>query len=265
MSAFRKSLPAGILVIVAAVSSCAAAPGELGDLQRVAQSCPKNHVVAEFVADDFSGSGRNSELFETRIGVIDDLLRRAVVCEGTLRVVAFSSSTSASEQIFDGSFKLDGATQIAKLRKAPKVIDSTLSHIKARLKEALKTVPNSGSDPIGIADLASEYIQQLNAKGHSQAYRLDANILTDGVQNAGRISFSRQTFTVEAATRFAAQVSASPLPKDSTLTYSGIGKAAGKPLPSDFVRALKTFYTAFCIRTGAGHCSVVTDYTAEEQ
>lgn len=259
----RASLLGAVVLLLA---SCAATvPGEGGTLQKVSRTCPRDQRAAVFIADDFSGSGRKREIDETRLRVIEDLVRRAVVCEGSLRVVAFSSGTSASSQVYDSSFSLVGATHIAKLRKAPKVIDGALVTIRRGLKQALKTVPNSGSDPVGIADLASEYIEQLNGVGQSRAYQLDANVLTDGVQNSGGLSLTNRNLTATAANKFARQVTAPPLPKDSTLTYSGIGKAAGKPLPSGYVRALKAFYESFCIKTGAKTCRVVTDYTNEKE
>jgi hypothetical protein len=260
----RRGLIIGILVLATAPAACSERlPGDLGTLQQVANSCPKKKTVAEFAAVDLSGSGRGKALRETRGDVVDTLVQRAAVCEGSLRVVAFSSSISASVEIYDGEFQLEGATTIARLRQAPKAIDAASRSVAAGFERAATALPRDGSDPVGITDLAGEYISQLNSGVDQGKYLLDAHILTDGIQTEGSAALNTRDLTRESAAKLAKQVDAPTLPTDSSLTFSGIGKETSREPSSDYVRALKTFYRTFCVRTGAGRCEVVTDYSQE--
>lgn len=262
MKSIKHTVIGIVLIALLAVGCSANVPGILGGLQNTKAACPKGGTIAVFIADDLNSTDRSSEIASSRASVINSLVRRAVVCEGALRVVAFSASTSASQQVYDNVFKLAGATEIAKLRKAPAIIASTVTAIDTTLTAVTKTLPRDGADPVGVTDLAGQYIAQLNQGSASGTFKLDATVLTDGLQNSSVVALPHYALTSDGASDIAEGLREQLLPPNSSLTFAGIGKVAGTPLSTTYVRGLITFFSTYCARTHAT-CSVVTDYAAE--
>ena len=176
---------------------------------------------------------------------------RVAVCGGTLKVVAFSSSTAAIVTLFDGRLEAEGATQNARLRRINRTVDPVEKAVAEAWDSAEAELPGDGSDVLGQLTLAGEHFAQRPDATHR------ALILTDGVQTTGTVVVNSPDFTSAVATDLAARV---PVPDLSgvTVIVAGLGQVVGDPPPSEFVAALNTFFTDTCARTNAT-CQVVTD------
>jgi hypothetical protein len=227
--------------------------------QRLAETCPDGQELAAFVGADLSGTGRDGSIATTRDDIIEDIVRRVAVCSGRLRVVAFSASSAASLMVFDGELRPAGATQIARLRKVPELVESTMPSIVAAMREAAVRLPAEGSDVTAQFGAAAEYIGQLDS-GMPGAHRLEVILLTDGVQTSG-VTLNTADLTAAVAQDLATRLPAPSLPAGSAVTIAGLGRVAGPPPPTTYVDALKAFYDAYCRRTTAA-CTVVTDHVA---
>ncbi len=250
----RLHLPVLILVLLAGLTSaCGSGPaahGDLGQLERLAETCA-DEEAATYVAVDFSDTARSESLGANRREAIRTEAERVAVCGGTLRVVAFSSSTAAIVSLFDGPIEAEGATQNARLRRVERTVAPAEEAIAAGWDAAEAGLPGGGSDVLGQFTLASEYFAQRPNSSHR------ALILTDGVQTTGSVVVNSPDFTSVVASELAARV---PVPdlSDVNVTVAGIGQVVGDPPPSEFVAALNTFFTDTCARTNAT-CQIVTD------
>lgn len=239
-----------LLLALLPVAGACGVSSNSGPLERVAASCPEGDS-ASYVAVDFSDTARSESLAASRRGAIHTEAERVAVCGGTLKVVAFSSSTAAIVTLFDGAIHAEGATQNARLRRAGQAIDPVDDAVAAAWNAAESELPGDGSDVLGQFTLAAEYFAQRPDAAHR------ALILTDGVQTTGTVVVNSPDFTSAVAADLAARV---PVPDLSgvTVTVAGLGQVVGDPPPSEFVAALNTFFTDTCARTNAT-CQIVTD------
>lgn len=246
-----------VLAVAVALTSCAVqAPGEVGLYQKLAEDCPDDMTRASYVGIDVSGSGLTEDITAARQRAVRDIATRTAVCGGHLHVDAFTGSSVASRVVYDQAFNLEGATEIAQLRKVSERVEAAMQAIDKNLAEATQELSKeSGSDITAQFRLITEYGHQMNEQGKVQ---LTADLMTDGEQNVG-ISLQRG-LTTSAASDLAKQVPVVSLPPDTEVKISGLGKTAEPVPPSSHVEALKSFYETYCARTGA-QCSVVTDYT----
>ena len=245
-----------VLSQAASLAACSGqATGALGKNQEIAKTCPHGSTLAVYAAVDASGSDSDITIAVTREAAIRDIATRVADCSGHLRVVAFSAGAASTATVFDGDLQPTGATQIARLRRVPSLIDRTMTAIDDALPKAEQSVTKNGSDVVSQFRLAGEYVEQLNAVGKHQ---LDLQLLTDGAQTTGVILNSSKLTNVVAAD-LASKMPVNLLPAGSTVKVSGLGKTAGAPPPTSYVDALKTFYADYCLRSGAT-CQVVTDY-----
>ena len=223
---------------------------DVGDYAHLAESCPDSEI-AEYVAVDFSDTARSEPLSVSRREAIRSEAERVAVCGGTLKVVAFSSSTAAIVTLFDGSLEAEGATENARLRRVDRTVDPVDEAVADGWESAEAELPGDGSDVLGQFTLASEYFAQQSDASHR------ALILTDGVQTTGTVVVNSPDFTSTVASDLAASV---PVPdlSGATVTVAGLGQVVGDPPPSEFVAALNTFFTDTCARTNAT-CQIVTD------
>lgn len=246
---------AALLVLVATVALLSAcgeegATGDLGRLDHLAETCA-GADLATYVAVDFSDTARSESLGDRRRGAVHAEAERVAVCGGTLKVVAFSSSTAATMSLFDGRLEAEGATLNARLRRVDRTVDPALGEVLNRWAEAEAALPGDGSDVLGQLTLASEYFRQRPDAAHR------AVILTDGVQTTGAVVVNSPDFTSAAAADLAARVTVPDL-SGVDLTVAGLGQVAGAPPPTEFVDALNRFFTDTCTRTHAT-CQIVTD------
>lgn len=249
------TVPAILLVLL--VSGCgydSGAQASLNGLRQIAETCPDQHVAA-YVAVDFSDTARSESLAASRRDAIRSEAERVAVCGGTLKVVAFSSSTAAIQTLFDGPLKAEGATENARLRRIDRTVEPVDEAIADGWNSAEAELPGDGSDVLGQFTLASEYFAQQRDASHR------ALILTDGVQTTGTVVVNSPDFTSTVASDLAASV---PVPdlSGATVTVAGLGQVVGDPPPSEFVAALNTFFTDTCARTNAT-CQIVTDLASD--
>lgn len=251
--------PSAVLAFASAlvlITGCGGPPaaGSINHAKQVATSCPTDGSnIAAFIASDESGSRRGLTAKPAQQQIIRDIAERTAVCGGHLRVAIFSGST-VGVPIFDGDLKLDGATENARLGKAPRVVDDVMKQVNDALPEAQSQLPDGATDVVGQLQPGAEYLAQLSAAGK---FRLEESILTDGIQTAGQ-ELEDPSITEQVATDLAGSF-AVPNLAGAQVRLIGIGRQAdGSLLPTLYVNALKAFHTAVCQRTQAT-CTVVTD------
>ncbi len=236
-------------------------PAEMQRLQQVHQSCSQNSGrLTQYIGVDLSGSGAASSIEDDRDKRLRSVVEKVAVCGGDLHVVGFTSSVAATAVLFDGALNPTGATDNARLRSVPGLVDKAIGDIDTALAKAEGILDRNGSDITAQYGLASEIFGLKQATGAPQTFALD--LLTDGVQTVGA-NLNTAELTKATATEFARQLSAPSLPAGTQVTLSGIGRTAGTAAPTDYVDALKTFHSTFCERaTGSAQsCDVVTDAT----
>lgn len=249
------ALCAALVLLLSACGIAGQAPGELGSGQRILATCPDARLASK-VDVDVSGSARTTDLVAERIEIIRDAARRTAICGGHLRVTAFSSSSAATTTLFDGDVVVPGATDIARLRKVPHVVESVMAEITPAYDAVLSTPPtDGGSDIVAQYRLGQEYLAQLG-----DGYELSLWILTDGFQTTGRGIVDRALTSAEAA-ELASQIDLPDL-TDASITVAGLGRVAGQAPTTDVVDGLVAFYDALCDRSQAASCLSVTDYVA---
>jgi hypothetical protein len=252
----HRALCAGLFVITATLglTGCGMSPGgDVGENLEVLATCPADdQKVASLVLPDGTTSGRTDETDALYLKTIEEIARRTTICGGRLTVAAFSSSSGSTVEIYDGEIKLEGATDIANMRKVDDEVESIMEEISADYESAMSSVPEGGTDIVGLYRLFGEQAQQL------PDYQLEVTVLTDGLNNLG-VNTEREMSTEE-ATALADSVNVPTLPTNSSITVAGIGRTADGALPSPVISGLVTFYTRLCDNTGAETCLAVTDW-----
>ena len=242
-----------------ALSGCSetSTASELGALQIRLTDCPADHrELAAFISDDASGTGRSDNLSHTRLDVIRDVLTQVAVCGGRAKIVAFSSSAAATATIYESELKPAGATENARLRRVPALIDAAMETVNANYASAVESVPPGGTDVFSQLTLGREYIYQLASFGTDPSLWLV--IQSDGIQTVGS-HLADPSLTPEQGTAIGSNVAVPQLPGVDVL-ITGIGKTAGDPPSTTYIDALKAAYQAACENTSAASCTIVTDY-----
>ncbi|MGH3630675.1 MAG: hypothetical protein ACRDRL_24945, partial [Sciscionella sp.] len=176
-------------------------------------------------------------------------------CSGYLKVIVFSSSSTATATLFDGSLRQPGATENARLHRVPRAVATVMATIRQAYEPAAAGLDQQGSDITAQYRLAGEWLRQLGGD-----YRLHVYALTDGFQTAG-IDLDAQALDRQQATRLAQQVPMPMLP-GASVVVAGLGRVAGAQPPSDVVEGLVAYYDALCHRLAAAKCLSVSDYQA---
>ncbi len=224
--------------------------------QQIMESCKDGPRQASDIEVDQSGSSSSEAIRTQRLAIIEDVARRTALCgNGHLLVRVFSSSSGATQTLFDGDLILKGATDNAKLRRVDGVVDDIMTTIATNYAAAVAALPSSGSDITSVYRLGSEYIAQLGAD-----YRLSLYVLTDGLNNVG-LDLTTRALSADEATELASSVNVPALP-DASISVIGLGRVDGDPAPSNLVEGLVAFYGALCKKSGAVSCTAVTDYSA---
>jgi hypothetical protein len=248
---------AGLALGAAALAGCSGASGADGHQDRarlveLAHAC--DGELSTYASVDVSGTRRSEALRTDRLAAIRVEAERVALCGGTLRVVAFSASTTSSSELFDGAIEAPGATEGARLRKVDKTVDPVMEEVESSWDEALDSLSADGSDVVGQFGAAGEYFAQHPEADHR------ALVLTDGLQTEGPFVPSSTT-TAEAAADIAGSIPAPDLGADAVVVLAGIGRASDEPRSTAFVDVLDRFYMTYCNRTHA-NCQVVTDLSS---
>lgn len=248
-------LPVAGALAATALTACGglSARGTLGADQQILASCERGAPPASMVEDDGTGSSNADSITTERMSVIRSVVRKTAICGGQLRVIVFSSSSTATVVLFDGTLHLDGATANARLRRVPHLVSGVMAQIAAAYGPAVAGLDRGGSDITAQFRLAGEWIAQLGG-----AYRLHLYLLSDGFQNVGvRLDDGRALSKVDAIT-LANRVDVPNLQRASVVV-AGLGHVAGPPPASNVVEGLVAYYEALCHRTHAAQCLAVSD------
>jgi len=235
---------AGLLVVLAAC-------GQPPEVAKV--SCPAKNL-ATYTAIDLSDSARSTLLVADRLKLVQETLTETAVCSGTARVVAFSNSEAATKVLFDADLKPRGATDQARRRRAPKLVDEAMVEVRQNLESAKASLPGGGTDVVAQLRLINEFHQQVGIDR-----RLIARVLTDGITTTG-VVLNRPDLTENLATNLAKDVALPTMTTSTDIVFAGIGKVSGPDVPpTEFTNAIKQFFTTVCERLGAQSCLPISD------
>lgn len=210
--------------------------------------------LVSYTAADVSESGRSDVLIPERLEAIEAILVQTAVCGGRAKVVAFTNSAAASFTVFEGDLKPAGATDVARRRRVPKMVEEVMVGVRQGIDTAIATLPGGGTDVIAQLQLAHEYHQQLGLDR-----LLIVKVLSDGLSTTGDAVLNRSDLGMDLANRLAEGVKVPVMGGTTKVIFAGIGRVSGTALPpTSAVDALKAFYLAACGRTEA-ECTVVTD------
>jgi hypothetical protein len=241
-----------ILPIAAAATACATlsacggtgAVGRLGELKRVARTCPAHDDVAAYVAWDVRRTLRRSRITAARLESLDRTAKRVAACGGRLRVVAFGPTAASTARLYDGELRPLGATENARLLRVPHLVDQVRDHVRQQLPVVLAEVSGQGADPVSQLAAAEQYGRQLGP-----GYTLRVVIATSG--------FGQDV--PGSSSQLAANASVPDL-SGADVVVAGLGKVGrGAPTPTPVVEELRAVYAQLCRRTHARTCLAITD------
>ena len=253
-----RELLAMLVALTVLLSGCgtgSAGTNALTENQQILAACDHAHTPASWIGIDGTGSSASENIVKERLKAIESIVRETAVCSGYLKVIVFSSSSTSTSTLFDGSLKQAGATDNARLQRVPKAIDATMAAIRKAYGPAVAGLDQRSSDITGQYRLAGEWLHQL---GDTVALHL--TLLTDGFQNEG-VDLGAQALDPQQAKALAVQV---PVPRLSgaSVVVAGLGWVAGPPPSSQVVEGLVAYYDALCHRMAAKTCLSVSDYQA---
>ena len=165
---------------------------------------------------------------------------------GRLRVERFRGSASDVDTIVDREVTPEGATDGARDRNRPAVVDE----VRRAVQQAVAaSPPRGGSDPLGAIARGGRLLNQ-DRREHRRLV-----ILSDGVQSHDP-NLATAELTAATAPRFVD--AAGPLPDLSgiELVVAGVGRVSGSKPPTTYVNGLIAFYNEACRRSGAASCQV---------
>ncbi|PPG90707.1 hypothetical protein C5C00_01655 [Rathayibacter rathayi] len=251
-----------VVVVLASITSCSGHPpasgGAITALQERLLACSDDATYNAFDALDGSASSQDAPLLTARWDAVRDNIVQAAVCGGHARVVVVSSSSATSILLLDSDLQPAGATENARLRRVDGLVDETIEHAKAAYAAALPGLEPNGSDLTAAYFALGDYIEERDGAGGEQAY--SAQVATDGIQNVG-VNLGDPLLTAASAESLATSVAVPQLDGRVSVSFLGIGKVAGSEQPStEYVNGLKAFWSATCEVTGAGSCTVLTDF-----
>lgn len=239
-----------IIVLVAMLlAGCSATPpGDLGRLQSLLASCPDGKKINDYEALDGSGTTQSKEIAREYLAYVKSRVERVAVCGGHIKIVTFGTN-SVVVPIYESDLHTEGATELARLRRVPKLVDEVMAEVTKNYMPAVALLPKGGTDVTGLLRLLEE------AEALRPDMELEASIMTDGLNNQGIVL--DRVLSPEEATTLADTVTVPKL--QGSVAIIGIGRVAGDPLSSDFIAGMKVFYTRLLERTGASSVLVTTD------
>ena len=250
-SVSRRGLAAGISLALGAgiLAGCTTTPpGNLGRLQSMLASCPDGKKINDYEFLDGSGTTQSKEIAREYLAYVKSRVERVAVCGGTTHIVAFGTN-SITVPIFEGDLQTEGATDLARLRRVPGLVDEVMAEVTKHYQPAVALLPKGGTDVTGLLRLIEE------AEALRPDMELEASIMTDGLNNQGIVI--DRVLSPEEASALADTVTVPKL--QGSVAIIGIGRVAGDPLSSDFIAGMKVFYTRLLERTGASNILVMTD------
>jgi hypothetical protein len=224
---------------------------QLGELERVARTCPAHDQVAAYVAWDVRRELRGPRIAAARLASLEKTAQKVAACGGELRVVAFGATAGSTARLFDAELRPRGATENARLLRVPGLVDRVTQHVEKALPGVLAEISGQGADPVSQLAAAEQFGRQLGT-----GYALHVVIETSGLIRG----FSTTRETAQASAPHLTSNAAVPDLSGADVVVAGIGKIGrGAPVPSAVVEALRTFYGGICRRTHAESCLAITD------
>jgi len=240
-------------LVVSPLAACGSgAVGQLGELHRVAGTCPQGKRMSAYVALSASGNQRGKRLTAARLQAVRSVAERVSVCGGgDLKVVAFGPSLASSATVYENQLSPAGATLNARLLRVPHLVNQAMSLIEKELPLALKRLTPTGGDPIGQLQAARDFVDE-------QGPAVQVEVL---VETAGMAPQLRNVkLTPKTADLVAKQVDVPNLSDLASVTVAGLGRVGSGPHPSTAeVRALVAFYLGVCRRAEAVACRATSD------
>jgi hypothetical protein len=228
------------------------AVGRLGELKRVAGTCPAHAHIAAYVAWDVRRTLRGPRIAAARLESLRKTAARVAVCGGPLRVVAFGATAASTARLFDGELRPRGATENARFLRVPHLVAQVTEHVEKALPGVLAEVSGQGADPVSQFATADQFRRQLGT-GYALHLVIETSGLVRDVPTRGDIS-------VAASASEPAADTAVPDLRGTDVVVAGIGKVGrGAPVPSRVVEALRVYYGTICRRTNADSCLVISD------
>jgi hypothetical protein len=240
-----------ILAIAAAATASASlagcgntgAVGRLGELKRVAHTCPAHASLAAYVAWDVRRTLRSARIAAARFESLEKTAERVASCGGRLRVAVFGPTAASTARLYDGELRPRGATENARLLRVPRLVEDVMKHVQRELPDVLAEVSGQSADPLSQFAAAEQFRRQLGS-----GYTLHVVIETSGNLVAD-----------DPASKLAANIAVPDL-TGADVIVAGLGKVGrGAPTPTRVVEALRDFYGQVCERTNADSCLVITD------
>jgi hypothetical protein len=256
---WRELLAMLVALTVLLLSGCGTSSSPataLAENKQILASCDQTHPPASWIGIDGTGSSASENIVKERMNAIESIVREMAVCSGNLKVIVFSSSSTSTSTLFEGSLKQAGATDNARLQRVPKAVDATMTAIRKAYGPAVAGLDQRSSDITGQVRLAGEWLQQLGS-----SYALHLTLLTDGFQIDENVDLGAQALNPQQAKALAEQVSVPHL-QGASVVVAGLGRVAGPPPSSQVVEGLVAYYDALCQRTGARSCLAVSEYGA---
>lgn len=231
------------------LAGCTATPpGDSGRLQSLLASCPVGKKINDYEALDGSGTTQSKEIAREYLAYVKSRVERVAVCGGHISIVTFGTN-SVTVPIYEGDLAVEGATDLAKLRRVPGLVEDVMAEVTKNYTPAVALLPKGGTDVTGLLRLLEE------AQALRPDMELEASIMTDGLNNQGVVI--DRVLSPEEAAALADTVTVPQL--SGSIAIVGIGRVAGDPLSSDFIAGMKVFYTRLLERTGASSVLVMTD------
>jgi hypothetical protein len=241
---------AALATATAGLAACGGtgAVAQLGELKRVAGTCPAHSQLAAYVAWDVRRELRGPRIAAARLASLEKTAQKVAVCGGELRVVAFGATAGSTARLFDGELRPPGATENARLLRVPGLVDRVRAHVEKALPGVLAEVSGQGADPVSQLAAAEQFRRQLGT-GYALHVVIETSGLIRGFSNTRNV----------AAPQLISEAAVPDL-SGADVVVAGIGKVGrGAPVPSNVVVALRTFYGEICRRTRAGSCLAITD------
>jgi hypothetical protein len=242
----KKILPIGAAAMASAtLAACGntGAVGRLGELKRVAHTCPAHDQLAAYVAWDVRRTLRGPRITAARLDSLEKTAERVAACSGRMRVVAFGPTAASTARLYDGELRPRGATENARLLRVPHLVDQAMKDVRKELPDVLAEVSGQSADPLSQFVAAEQFRWQLGS-----GYSLHVVIETSGNPVAD-----------DPASKLAANVAVPDL-TGTDVIVAGLGKEGRRaPTPTPVVEALRGFYNQVCERTRADSCLVITD------
>lgn len=254
MTASKILATAAAATAVVGTAACGGtvAVGRLGELKRVAGTCPAHRQFAAYVAWDVRRTLRGSRVAAARLESLQKTAEKVAACGGQLRVVAFGATAASTARLFDGELRPRGATENARLLRVPHLVAQVTDHVQKELPDVLAEVSGQGADPLSQFAAADQFRRQLGS-----GYALHLVIETSGLV---RNFPTAENVAVDASASDLTANTAVPTLTGTDVVVAGLGKIGrGVPMPSSVVEALRVFYEKICERTHADSCLVITD------